>query len=37
MIWINGVFGAIWTVALWSPKYYWAGFLMGGFYGFMAF
>jgi len=27
----------MWTVALWSPKYYWAGLGFGAFYGFFIF
>lgn len=37
MVWINGLVGMVWTSALWSPKYYWAGFGIGAFYGFMTF
>ena len=30
----NAVFGSLWTVALWSPKYWWVGVHTGAFLGF---
>jgi hypothetical protein len=33
----NGIFGAVWTMALWSPKYWYFGLYSGGLLGFFFF
>jgi hypothetical protein len=30
----NALFFSVWTAALWSPKYWWAGLYMGALLGF---